>query len=744
MTSQSRAPTPEEDLRERVDRLESLLSSSGPSSPGVQSASSNNFQTPKINVSVLRGDDERSKIRVTGETHWKFAGNELLTLRQMMEKSPAFKDCRNALRDVKHRLRAINSLPTPLCISPLQSDFLIRLLPEKTLCEHWTCRYFQTYGKLFDFVHAKGVGRIIEAIWSNPSSVRASSIALVLLVIAVAMQNEDGNRLLGRRMAQHLQDFLYSASLLRKPSIEVFQNLCLLVLLKYIAASDTDKFDGMSNALGTTQQMAFEMGLHRDPALFPTISPYKAGLRKRLWSNFFRLALEYSVQTGTPLIIRTEDADCPLPINADWDNIDVDMAAPPVPKDLSVMTESAFGIVMCKLAALAATAQQAICSPNSKISPESCQNLRKDFQQILNSTPGCFRSGTPNVDSITKLQQNMIAMLVHRSSLLLSTHLMLTRSAPESYKTLLFDIWDSSCSILHSIRTISKDQDAWQIGHQLSWADACRAAFSAAMVLQKLSNQEAPLIISPSSHHTIVPLQNTLNECLSYMSNLWLRKVQLGPSVAKAYLYLSSLTNFSSMCIRAEHTSVSDYDLLAAGVMSANQAVERIRRVAIKYHSAQQQQSRHLYENIPFPVLTTPQSDSSQPTPFPSSPLGYSPTLYARGEIPTPTRCGSLGDLGAYFNTLQFDPSVPFAGPAQSPQQDLLNSAEPATFSLQHFLSSCPAATENTDSGDLPIFNTEVSEEPFSPMDGTILIPWMDQASRSQSWPIDFGPTWGS
>lgn len=192
-----------------------------------------------------------------------------------------------------------------------------------------------------------------------------------------------------------------------------------------------------------------------------------------MWSNFFRLALEYSVQTGTPLIIRTEDVDCPLPTNAGWADVDENMAAPPVPKDLSIMTESTFGLVMCRLATLAATTQQAICSPNSRISPTSCQGLRMEFQQILTTIPACLRYGMPNVDSITQLQQNLIAMLVHRSSLLLSTHLMLIRCAPETYyKTLLFDIWDSSCSILHSIQTISKGQDCWRIGHQLSWADA--------------------------------------------------------------------------------------------------------------------------------------------------------------------------------------------------------------------------------------------------------------------------------
>jgi Fungal specific transcription factor domain len=671
-------------------------------------------------------------------------------LREMIEKSPAFIDSRNAFRDVKRRLRAINALPPPLFMSPLASDFLVRLLPERALCEHWTFRYFQTYGRLFDFIHPKGTRKIIETIWSEPSSVRASSTALVLLVMSVAMQNDDDNRLLGRRLAQHLQDFFYSSGLLRRPNIEVFQNLCLLVLLKYVAASDTDKFDGMSNALGKTQQMAFEMGLHRDPALFPTISPYNAGLRTRLWSNFFRLALEYSVQTGTPLIIRTEDVDCPLPTNASWDDVDENVAVPPIPKDLSIMTESTFGIVMCKLATLAATTQQAICSPNSRISPESCRGLRGEFQQILIAIPARLRCGTPNVDSITRLQQNLIAMLVHRSSLLISTHLLLIRCAPEShYKTLLFDMWDSSCSILHSIQTISKDADSWRIGYQLSWADACRAAFSAAMVLQKLRNQDTLSITSSVSRHTTVPLQNTLNECLFYMTNLWLQRVQFGPSVAKAYLHLSSLTIVSSMCMRAEQNVVSENDLLAAGVKSANQNVEKIRQVATKYHSAQLQRQPQQHPNLTCSMLTSSNSDSSQlsATALASSPLNHSPKIYAKDVISNLARGGRMDTFGMYLDDLQFDPSYTVDGLSQPLPQDFFNSASTPAFTprrLQHQSHSCPAAREHTCSVDLPIFHMDAAAQPASPMDDAILMPWIDQHGRTNSLPMDFDSSWGN
>lgn len=674
--------------------------------------------------------------------------SEIPTLRQIIEKAPAFTGSRHQFRDIKRRLRVVNTLPPPLFIPSLDSDFVMRLLPERTLCEHWTSRYFEKYGRLFDVIHPGPLAKIIESIWSKSSDVQVSSISLVVLVIAVAMQDDDDNRLLGRRVAQQLQDFFYSSGVLRKPNLEVFQNHCLLLLLMYIAASDTDKLDGMSCVLGKTRQMAFAMGLHRDPSLFPTVGPYAAGLRKRLWWSFYRLALECSVQSGTPLVIRTDDADCPPPSNVGWSDGQDDIAAPPGPKELSVLTESTFSVVMCMLATRAASIQQAIYRPISEVSMGSCKELCEHTEQILATIPECLRREASNTDGIKKLQQCLISILACRSSLLLSTHVLLTNCAPERYrKTLLLKIWESSRSILRSVQMVSSDADIWRIGRQLVWADACRAIFCAAMVLQKLRQMEKLSVSSSNSLCAIVPIQQALNAYLSHMSDLWLQKASSGPTVAKAFLYLRVLTDVGRMALGANQTTLSDEELLAAGVRSANSAVETLRGITESHQltqqpqqSQQQQQQQHI-QNPPFTMLTPPEGDHAQPAfaAISSSPTDGSEMFFSKHEF---RHCATSSPV----DDLQFAASVAFGSASQCFQQDYLSNSEIGS-PLRPFTAwdgSVSSVMQSAATGSFLSFSAEALQHATSAVDESLLMALLDEGGKSSSLPVDFDPHWAN
>lgn len=718
-----------------------------PNSPANSPVSPANAQTPSIRLAVPQEDHKSAKTNLVGETHWRFTCNEHLTLRQMIEKSPAFTDSRNAFRDVKRQLRLINALPPPLFLPSLKMDSLIRLLPEHRFCKHWISQYFETYGKLFDFIDPNAIWRLTENIWNGTSTVQASSIILVLLIIAVAMQNDDGNRLLGRRVAQQLQDFFYSSGVLGQADLGVLQSLCLLVLLRYISTSDTDKFDGMSSVLGKTHQMALAMKLHRDPSSFPTIGPFEAELRKRLWSNFFRLAVEYSVQSGSPLITRPEDTDCPLPLNIGWSDSNDEVTLPPAPRELFTMTESTFGIIMCKLATLAASTHQAISSSNPKVSPESCRELRNHLQQVIGTLPRCLQSGIPSTNSLVTLQQNLIVLLAQRSLLLLSTHLLRLKTTPEVIqKTLLFEIWDSSCSILRSVRSMSTHSNMWRLGYQLGWADACRATFCAAMALRKLCKQQALSNISPNYPLTVVPLQKTLNESLSYTSDLWLQQVQFGPTAAKAYLDMKVLADISAVAPGLGYQHITfEYDLLAAGVRSANQAVENMRRIAKHYASTQLQQAQPP-RSVPLPILTPPRSDHSQAASasLPSSPANSTPMTYAKSEIPSLPTARSLDGVDLDLHNFHFDPLRTLANSSQTQQQGLYGVAgKMATFPTfpQHLPYEVPTTVSNTSAGDMQGQNAGTLQQPDALIYPSIL-PWVDHDGMANTSPLNFHSTW--
>jgi hypothetical protein len=52
--------------------------------------------------------------------------------------------------------------------------------------------------------------------------------------------------------------------------------------------------------VGMIVRTAFRMGYHRDPSRFPNISPFKAEMRRRLWTMIVQLDLMSSAQMGLP------------------------------------------------------------------------------------------------------------------------------------------------------------------------------------------------------------------------------------------------------------------------------------------------------------------------------------------------------------------------------------------------------------------------------------------------------------
>lgn len=695
--------------------------------------------TPPRSGSISTGQDKKAKIRLNGATHWRWVCNELPTLKQMIEKSPAFVDSRHAFRDVKRRLRAINSRPAPsLAFPSLDSDFLLRLLPKRPVCEYWISQYLETYGRLFDFMHPKALLSTTEEMWHGPSPPRATSITLVLLTIAVAMQNDDDHRLLGRRIAQQLQDFFYSTGILQRPSFEVFQNLCLRVLLKYISVSDSDKFDDVASMLGQTQQMAFAMGLHRDPASFSTITPYEAGLRTRLWSNFFRLALEYSVQSGTPLMIRTEDVDCPPSPNAGWDDGSEEVTDPPAAEGSSVWTESTFGIVLYRIAAIAASLLQDMCSPGRKPSLETGREIQHRFHQILTNMPRCLQHESQATNKMEKLQQILISVLVHRSSLLLYLHLLVDDATPDAYhRTLLFDIWDNSCSILSSIRAVSADPDQWTMGYQFLWADACRAVFCEALVLRRIRPQDELFTLSSTCQHIVIPLQHTFNQNLSYLSDLWRQKVRLGPNVAKIYLYLRVLSVVSPVAMSTDQQVRSRHNLLASGVRTALQSVEEVKRIAMDQQHRQQQKNHRQSINHQLPVsMGAPSTEevfrpASVPVVSPAV-RDFSDAAWADGSPSHLATAEETHRPGFGVGPFPFD-GLGYDMASQSPHQYSFDSANTTPTDLLaqwQFDQSLPVLAQKSRVGNVGDANAAAISPLMTTPDGSIFMPWTDEVGE--------------
>ena len=102
---------------------------------------------------------------------------------------------------------------------------------------------------------------------------------------------------LARTWILHAQTWLgvaYDKGQLGLVSVQVH---CLLLLARQVNGLGGDLTWVSAGALTRT---AMSMGLHRDPNVFPNVTPFFAEMRRRLWLTVLELDVQASLDSGTP------------------------------------------------------------------------------------------------------------------------------------------------------------------------------------------------------------------------------------------------------------------------------------------------------------------------------------------------------------------------------------------------------------------------------------------------------------
>src|SRR5436190_17521893 len=92
------------------------------------------------------------------------------------------------------------------------------------------------------------------------------------------------------------------------------------------------------------------MGYHRDPKNFPAISPFKAEMRRRVWSFIRQADIMFSFQLALPHMIRVGDCDVDDPRNLFDDEFGPESKELPPSRPLSEPTPFSYMLSKNKLA----------------------------------------------------------------------------------------------------------------------------------------------------------------------------------------------------------------------------------------------------------------------------------------------------------------------------------------------------------------------------------------------------------
>ncbi|KAK3369968.1 hypothetical protein B0H63DRAFT_304866 [Podospora didyma] len=607
----SRSPAPTSGpVQTPVQQIHTPPDSSS-SSRGETPEPSSDIQVPQEPLHALRGNafqGSACKTRIIGLSHWMAPCNDMTVVKAMLDRSTEFYASRKAFSELKAVIRArnvIHTIPTPA--ASVGASSLRALLPHGDECESWMAQYFRTYGRIYSVVEADVLTRELERIRAGTLD-NPVHISKILMVAAIAMQQDETQRLRGRQLARAVEDAVHAYSRFQKPCIGVVQVLLLLIILKTIAASDTDKMYELLALQGLVTQIVSSMGLHRDPALFSEVTPYYAEVRKRLWASFLRLNLDYCLRSGTQFSLRLDESDCSLPTPTVLRRLDPEMVNSPyeMESDKQYEADMAFNIAAVKLVKIIAPAYQALYSAHPPDSYQLQKNIRASFSALLSDLPLHLR-GSTTFDPVQELQQSLLSIPMHSFLSILAVGSTMGTRTDDSQRSQLMGIWDDASAVLHQFQRLTKHtQETNAMACHFLWSDAGRAALTACLIVGKLRRLDHDRIIR-HPQHTVCVFQQMLTNTLSNLSTFWHGKFHLGPVAAKLNLILAVILNVTMNLASGDyHPDTIQQILFDDGVATADRLIADMK-------AALQPQPRLQPPSISVELVTTPSSADPSP-----------------------------------------------------------------------------------------------------------------------------------
>ena len=101
--------------------------------------------------------------------------------------------------------------------------------------------------------------------------------------------------------------------------------------------------------MGVIARLAMRMGYHRDPKIFPVLSPFQAEMRRRVWAFLVHADVLLSAHVTMPSIIRPSDNNVEMPRNLYDDDFDESVMELPPSRPMSEPTPISYLIVKARL-----------------------------------------------------------------------------------------------------------------------------------------------------------------------------------------------------------------------------------------------------------------------------------------------------------------------------------------------------------------------------------------------------------
>ncbi|KAE8153450.1 hypothetical protein BDV25DRAFT_168906 [Aspergillus avenaceus] len=384
---------PLHDLTEKVQAIEHQLSrSSALADPREDEGLSVSSIPPRLHVSG-------NKMKLQGPTHWIHRVDKLQVIQSFntKEPEPSFKelkgDLASLIKECRRFRQAIKSQQSVRFSEPIAD--LYSTIPPRSVCDKFVNYYLQTFEMIYRVVHVPSFWKEYDKFWEQPQFAAASFLMKLVLILTIGAVFYSGRENLLNDQYTHLaQTWIYAAHWwLTGPTEKTTMNLdgmqvfCLLLLARKVGPLGSSPW----LSTGSLAQIAMTIGLHQDPAQFPTLSFFQSEMRVRLWATVLELILQSSLESAAVPPPLSDDFVTRAPLNIDDQDISPNSSTTPIPKPSSIFTNTSIQILLYESSRLRLSAIQSITNRNQQTYQQVLQ-LGSKLQDICRRFAKFFHS----------------------------------------------------------------------------------------------------------------------------------------------------------------------------------------------------------------------------------------------------------------------------------------------------------------------------------------------------------------
>ncbi|KAL6356916.1 hypothetical protein LRP88_10529 [Fusarium phalaenopsidis] len=413
-------------------------------------------------------------------------------------------------------------------VACLPREQILAMMPPRKVVDRHVSYFFNT----FDFAPGEFLCTTYTNFWANLSTAPMMWIGLLfsIMSISIFLQQQDigASGLSATESQDTLETYrtltihcLVAGDYLRSSRYTI-ETLTLHFALDQNVNVDTHV--GTWVLMGVVIRVAMRMGLHRDPAHWPTIRPLQAELRRRIWMTLYDMDFFTSTQVGLPRIIKDSQCDTHPPAHLLDGDISLEHDETPDERPLTEPSSLLYIIQRHRIIKLAAEVYDV--TETGPPSAPTISALSTKLEETVESIPAWLKHKSLQEsiadNPVTILYRMFLDILINKAVYLLHRRAFVKGSSGETSTRSSKACIDAALAILDHQRRMSEETQPGGLMYGIRWkvATSLNHEFLQATMMLCFALSRSDEDADPSFTNSL-PRRDDILEALATARSIW-------------------------------------------------------------------------------------------------------------------------------------------------------------------------------------------------------------------------------